>query len=301
MEGIFMKQKKSLLGILGLVLVLGLMIFGCDDGNKDDPSPPPPPLGAGEKIVAGGSSVPAYRFTPPSGSTWGDYKTLTFTVAVGKANYELPYTRGFVVGNYAVGRFYTEGRVWNGDWGGDRFLKLPGDINATEANASGHWGGDGGDVNTFKTMLGNPGIKTWKVLSYPIVRSEFEASKYKNPGYLGGGNDQATYPNDTDAGPFYLGLGFCLNANNIADGETITYYLKDVALVKEDGTTLPPDDFSVVMNILGPNQQDPDTGNWNVPGIPTTTALGNFWVKGHETRGSIVRSWISDIDADLAE
>ncbi|GHV89245.1 hypothetical protein AGMMS50267_16050 [Spirochaetia bacterium] len=298
-----MKKRIVSFGIPGqatlvaaALLVFGLMFTGCPTEADDEPETPPPPLGAGEKIIAGGSSVPAYRFTPPAGSTWGDYKTITFTVAVGtQANYELPKTRGFVVGNYTPARFYTEGRVWNGDWGGDRFLKFPGDPSAADG-----FGGDGVDTTTFKTMLGNPGLKRWKVLSYPIVRSDIDGTVYKNDGYLGG-NTQAAYPAGTDAGPFYLGLGFCLNANTIADGDTITYYLKDVALVKADGTKLPPDDFGTIFAIRGPNTMDPDTGSFTIPGDETTTTLGNLWVKGHESRGSLVRSWLTDIDADLAQ
>lgn len=181
-------------------------------------SPTPPEPGSVEKIVAGGSSVPVYRFTPPDGGKWSDYATLTFTVMVtDQASYDETAARAHIMGNYPASSFGTTGvNSVMSNWNVARLVTISG----------------GG---TLSAILGNPGLYTWKTLSYPIaVDNSLVDNTYASATY---------YPAADAAGPFYFGLGLTVNPNSAAD-RTVTYYIKDVALVKADGTTkLPADDL----------------------------------------------------------
>jgi hypothetical protein len=59
----------------------------------------------------------------------------------------------------------------------------------------------------------------------------------------GGTYNPVNYPDASATGPFYLAFGFTVNPNAAPAGTRITYYIKDVALIKEDGTKLPNDDL----------------------------------------------------------
>jgi hypothetical protein len=169
-----------------------------------------------EKIVAGGSSVPAYRFTPPEGKTWSDYKNFTFTVMVAdQTSYDESVTRAHIVGNFSATNFNANGQYSKmSDWGSDRFVII--------SNGA-----------AFNSLLGGAALYEWKVLSYPIT--------------LDGGHSTALTPADESAGPFIFGLGFTVNPNTAAE-RTVTYYIKDVALVEGDGTKLFADALATPFN-----------------------------------------------------
>jgi hypothetical protein len=203
-----------------------------------------------EKIEAAASSVPVYRFTPPAGKTWSDYKKMTFTVLVADdASYNHVSARAHIVGNYPESNFTSGGVYTSGDWGSQRLVII-------EA-------GDG-DA-TIKGVLENPGLNTWKKLEYPIDTPP--ESGYTTATY---------YPAAAAAGPFYFGLGFTLNPNNLANdakGDLLEYYIKDVALVEANGTTLSADDlFDAVGN----------------------TTLGQLWCKFNVDHGNVIRTMEPD-------
>ncbi|MDR1127487.1 MAG: hypothetical protein LBL06_05100 [Treponema sp.] len=163
-----------------------------------------------EKIGAAASSVPVYQFTLPTGATWSDYKKMTFTVMVAdETSYNHLSARAHIAGNYSASQF-TNGIHTAGDWGSERILNI--------AN------GNADDI--IKGILGDPGLNVWKVL-------EYDTSSFSGTGV----------PASDAAGPFLFGLGLTLNPNNLADGskgEAVTYYIKDVALVKDNGDKLSP-------------------------------------------------------------
>jgi hypothetical protein len=174
-----------------------------------------------EKLTIGGSNVPAYQFTPPVGSTWSDYKKLTFTVLVAdQGSYDNTACRAYIVGNYQASNFGSTG-VWSktSSWNDARLVNI-------------------NNGATVKAILGEPGLNVWKTIESPIVLADIPDGQ-KDSSYL-----QATYyPADTATGPFYFGLGLTVNPNGGPTQPTITYYIKDIALVKEDGTKLPADDL----------------------------------------------------------
>jgi hypothetical protein len=177
-----------------------------------------------EKIEAGGSSVPVYRFTPPGGSVWGDYKTITFTVMLAdEASNTESAVRAHIMGNYPASNFGDSGT----------FSKLSSWNDARLVNIS-----NGGAMST---IIGTDyTLFTWKELSYPIVLDDIPSGQ-KDNSYA----RETYYPASDAADPFYFGLGLSINPNSAAD-RTVTYYIKDVALVKADGTKLPADDLATV-------------------------------------------------------
>jgi hypothetical protein len=196
-----------------------------------------------EKIVAGASSVPVYRFTPPEGSQWGDYKAMTFTVMVAdEESYTHPAGRAHIVGNYPASNF-TAGGIWtSSDWGSERLVNISG----------------GAANDTLKSILDDPGLYVWKRLEYPI----------DDPPSGSGYNAEDYYPAEDAPGPFYFGLGLTLNPNNTTG--TVTYYIKDVALVTENGETLSADALDTVFE--------------------GEITLGQLWCKFNVDTGTVVRT-----------
>ena len=167
-----------------------------------------------EKITAGASSLPVYQFTPPSGSTWADYKTITFTVMVAdETSYEESATRAYIGGSYTAANFGSTGAFTKmSSWNDSRLVKIS-------------------DGASLKSLIEEPGLNVWKTVSYPVVTADITEAQ-KDTSYA----SATYYPAGTATGPFYFALGFTVNPNN-GSGRTVTYYIKDVALVKADGTT----------------------------------------------------------------
>jgi hypothetical protein len=175
-----------------------------------------------EKVQAGGSSVPAYRFTPPAGTTWSDYTSISFQVMVAdNASYTETAARAHIMGNYQASNFSATGaNSVMQDWNIARLVTIS----------------NGG---TLSNIIGNPGLYTWKELSYSIA--------VNNPQVDGAYAGDTYYPAAEATGPFYFGIGFTVNPNSAAE-RTVTYYIKNVALVNTEGIKLPADDFSITFN-----------------------------------------------------
>ena len=174
-----------------------------------------------EKITAGGSNVPAYQFTPPAGSTWSDYKKLTFTVLVAdQGSYDNTACRAYIVGSYQASNFGSTG-VWskNNGWNDARLVNI-----------------NNGAV--LSAILGSPGLNVWKTMESTIIIEDIPTEQKDNQ-YA----PDTYYPAAGATGPFYFGLGLTVNPNGGPTQPTITYYIKDVALVKENGDELPADDL----------------------------------------------------------
>jgi hypothetical protein len=184
--------------------------------------PTPPEPESVEKIVAASSSLPVYQFTPPDGTTWSDYKTITYTVMVtDQAVYDGTGARAFIGGSYTATALGATGAFEKfQNWDDSRLVNIT-------------------DNSTVSDLLESPGLNTWKTLSYPVVIADIPNGQ-QSSGYLPG----TYYPADTAAGPFYFALGLTTNPNQTPNPTSLTYYIKDVALVKADGTTkLPADDL----------------------------------------------------------
>ncbi|MDR2069989.1 MAG: hypothetical protein LBP81_01025, partial [Treponema sp.] len=197
-----------------------------------------------EKIEAGGSSTPVYRFTPKSGKTWSDYKEITFTVMVTDEDTYGKSARAYVAGNYAASVFGTTGE--NGvysNWNAARLVKIT-------------------DGTAVSTLLGDCGLSTWKTLAYPVVLEDLNNDQ-KDSAYV----PDTYYPGSEDTGPFYFGLGLTLNQNNVSG--TISYYIKDVALVESGGDKLYADNINTAFD---------------------STTLGQLKCIFHNTSGVVIRT-----------
>jgi hypothetical protein len=174
-----------------------------------------------EKIVAGSCGVPVYRFTLPSGKTWGDYKEMTYTVLVNDAT-TLGFTgsqiRSHIVGDYgSVTPFGSTGELsQQADWGPHRLVIMANNVGISNIVGDGYTSG------------------TWKTLTYSITSPDSAASMK---------------PAANATGPFYLGIGFAVNDSNAA-GAAVTYYVKDVALVGTDESKLAADSLTAVDGTL---------------------------------------------------
>jgi hypothetical protein len=213
-----------------------------------------------EKIVAGGSSTPTYRFSPEgTGTTWSDYKTITYTIMVAdQQSYNLDTGRGYVLGHIPENQFSN-----NANTPGGFSYRGPGAYGNT------NWGNlrlmNFGDAKRIAELIGEPGLYEWGVLSYPIVRADIPDS-IKVSGYPA---SPAVYPADNATGPFYFSLGLTVNPNSAPAGTRVTYYIKDIALVKEDGTKLYADDLRISAR---------------------NTTLGQFRFLGNQSEGQVIRS-----------
>jgi endo-1,4-beta-xylanase len=186
------------------------------------PSPFVP--GLAELITASNSGVPAYRFTPNAGETWSNFKEITFTVRVDDtASYNNTGGRLHVYGFWSSG--FANG--WMGLGGGwDSTLRLiwyqKGPNGVGEASTA-----------TISTILGKNAAPPSSLVGQWVTYTLSIANNATDNVYIGNYNG-ANYPAGTSTGPWILGAG--LTTNN----GTITYYIKDVALVRKDNTQLRP-------------------------------------------------------------
>ncbi|MDR3284618.1 MAG: hypothetical protein LBS97_05525, partial [Treponema sp.] len=135
------------------------------------------------------------------GSTWADYKSLTYTVMIeDQASFDQTAVRMYVAGSYSASDF-VGGIHTSSSWGGERLITIT-------------------DNSTLAEQLGVDGPNKWATLSNEISAM---AAGYH-------------LPEAAETGPFYLAFGPTLNPNSNRAG-SITFYIKDIALVKTDGTT----------------------------------------------------------------
>jgi hypothetical protein len=135
-----------------------------------------------------------------------------------QASYDETAARAHIMGNYQASNFGANGAYSVlSNWNYARLVTIS----------------NGG---TLSAIISAPGLYTWKELTYPIAVDNSLVDGSYNAGTY--------YPAATATGSFYFGIGLTVNPNSAAD-RTVTYYIKDVALVKADGTTkLPADPLS---------------------------------------------------------
>jgi hypothetical protein len=89
-------------------------------------------------------------------------------------------------------------------------------------------------LNTANGTSGENLVGKWVTFTVNIAGSDIPVNP--NPG-ANDYNRTGLYPAATDTGHFYLGAGITSSS-----AEGFTFYMKDVALVKTDGTTKIPND-----------------------------------------------------------
>jgi hypothetical protein len=177
-----------------------------------------------EMITARDSGVPVYRFTLTGEEKWSDIKSITFKVRVDETtSYNNTGGRAYVLGNYARSVFNNAGAyVTSNNWNAYRLYNF-----ANSANVgTGILGGTSTNSRQGK----------WVTFTWDIGPTQADVpSTYRDGAYTA-----TYYPAATATGPFYFGVGITTNSN------TITYYIKDVALVKSNGNTIANDDLDTV-------------------------------------------------------
>jgi uncharacterized repeat protein (TIGR02543 family) len=171
-----------------------------------------------EMIVGGVTSpLPVYRFTMPENTTWSDLTAITFKIRV-----DDPATYGTtgrinVLGNFAATHFNANGaNNVVGDWGVLwRMIGYTGSNVAIDGILN-HNGG-----TPAESRMG-----VWVEYTFDVTPDR----SYKN------NYDGTNYPAAAATGPFFLGVGLATQSTRVE------YYIKDIALIKTDGTTLIPHD-----------------------------------------------------------
>jgi hypothetical protein len=174
-----------------------------------------------EKITAGGSCTPAYRFTLPEGKQWSNYTKIKFKVLVDdNLTINMAATRAHIMGNYTMANFGNNGEYSVlQDWNRARLVTISNSGNMSD-------------------ILGTEYLQsTWKQLEYSIL----EGNPLKDGGY-----EATYYPDATATGPFFFGIGLSVNPNQNASGVCI-YYVKDIMLSDDNGeNTVLADDLTTV-------------------------------------------------------
>jgi hypothetical protein len=182
-----------------------------------------------ELVSASASGVPVYRFNLTGTDTWADIKTITFKIRVDDANsYANTGGRMHVMGNYNEAAFsasgaYTVSSNWN-------YLRLV--YYANNVSVAAILNQTPGDPKNNNAGLNNPStslLGQW--IEYEMDVSE--DSTVRDAAYQS--TAAGGYPAATASGPFYFGAGLS------SSGSAVTYYIKDVALVKENGAKIAND------------------------------------------------------------
>lgn len=191
-----------------------------------------------EKITTQTNSpVPVYQFKVPIGVKWADIKSVTYTVFVNDATtFAVGEGRQMVVGAFNENAFTglntdgTTGFYYNSAWGQLRMVFADASITAwlsSGKNAAGAAGGKDEWVTITRDV--NP-----LAASYTGKDNSGNTVSQVTPVGASGTPDA-----NLDLRTYYIGVGVgCRNAN------VASYYIKDVALVKEDGTKYPATDFA---------------------------------------------------------
>jgi uncharacterized repeat protein (TIGR02543 family) len=172
--------------------------------------------------ASGGSAVPIYRFTLTGTDTWADIKSITFKVLV--TSIPSANARAHIIGNYKRADLNANG-VFNtaSSWGSERMVNINNGANLSNI------------LNTANGTSGENLVGKWVTFTINIADSDIPPAPDPVPNNEY--NRPVRYPAATDTGPFYLGAGITSSS-----AEGFTFYMKDVALVKTDGTTKIPND-----------------------------------------------------------
>jgi hypothetical protein len=160
-----------------------------------------------EMITSGGSSSPVFRFALQEGEKWSDYQTLTYKVMIAdQASWNQTSTRAYVTGNYGDSNFQN-GKYTQGSWGGHRLVIME---NTTMSSL----------LSAGNSQISVPATKPMKWATFAHDVTTWTTGFSVPP---------ANHP-----GPFYFAFGPTINQNNNASGR-VTYYIKDIYLVKKEG------------------------------------------------------------------
>jgi hypothetical protein len=162
---------------------------------------------------------PVYQFNVPDGVTWDDIQSVTYTLYVSDAGTLTTEVRQYVVGAILEGSFPITGAYVNSSWGQIRIVYQDsanmGALLASGKNSAGQAGGKDEWVKITKDVV-------------PIASSYGTGTSGIT--VVGPGITVSTY---------YMAVVGGTRAGNAA----LQYYIKDVALVKTDGTLLPSTPF----------------------------------------------------------
>jgi hypothetical protein len=206
-----------------------------------------------EHVIAGGKSVPIYKFTIPAGKTWADLgvnPVVRMKVYLDQTGYDDNTTRHFVFGE--LQRIYP---TWSTSQKADLFHTIPGSgFDALLAFA----------VNTqpVRNLTINPETYVYdRTLAAPnmwfTVQYELEEIDGDKQPWDSNADYQSTYtsynkadyyPPDTTSGDVYFGIGITQEAAK-------EYWIKDLSIESRDGT------FKISCDLLGDGAVESTTPN----------------------------------------
>ncbi|MCL2128645.1 MAG: hypothetical protein FWH38_10360, partial [Treponema sp.] len=185
-----------------LVLALSFCLAGCGNGRERQEDTEM------EKITVVNGAVPVYKFTIPPEDSLGNYSKLSAKFLVDSANYR-KQARARAYGAFPSGFFYDAGDIFFLDFGeGDRDRNGPYLLsNVVESNRN------------ISAVSDNAGANTWFTLEFPLEGKRHQ--RYEAGNFPGAGAN----------GDFYFALGLGTGSASLG----FTYYVKDVALLGENG------------------------------------------------------------------
>ena len=162
-----------------------------------------------EKITVTGGALPVYKFTLPDGAGFRDYSYITGQFLIDGENYSKT-ARVRAYGNYSSGLFSQT----------ENFMFL--DFSGGENDKNGPYlvSNVFGQNVPIDMICDGAGPNTWFTLNFPL-----EGKRHQN-------FNPANFPPDDAGGDFYFALG---PGTGSADS-SLSYYVKEVALVSADGT-----------------------------------------------------------------
>jgi len=184
-----------------------------------------------EKVTSKNNvAAPVYEFQIPTGVTWGNIRSVTYTLYVSDSTTFGATVRPYLIGSLNTGTIANTG-VFPGPssgWGNARMLFRDNEAMSAYLARGTNSAGQAGKQNEWVTI-------TWNVS--PL------ASSY------GTTTGVTIVSSTTNQRTYYLAVvGGC-----VAGGTAISYYIKDVALVGTDGTKYPATPFCDSNGYLSPD------------------------------------------------
>jgi hypothetical protein len=165
--------------------------------------------GTMEKITVVNGAVPLYKFVIPEGDCFGNYTGFTATFLVDAQNYR-SQARVRAYGAYPADLQVDLGDIVLLDFGSG----------STDKNGPFLVSNLIGSNRNLSVVSDNAGANTWFTMYFPLYG-------VNHPNY-----DTANYPDKNASGEMYFALGLGTGSAS----ESLTYYVKNVALVNEDGS-----------------------------------------------------------------
>jgi O-glycosyl hydrolase len=162
-----------------------------------------------EKITVSGGALPVYKFTLPEGVSFRDYTGISAQFLVDGEN----YCKSMRVRAY--GNYQPEFFVLTDDFAFLDFSRGENDKNAPYLVSNVY-----GSHTGIETISEEAKPNSWFTIKFPLYGKRHQSY---NP---------ANFPPDDADGDFYFALGL-----SVTDyGSSLTYYIKNVELVSDDGT-----------------------------------------------------------------